>query len=514
MKLAARVGNILRKAATVLAPLAPYQWWPSVLESYTGAWQSNIEIHRPTVIANWAVFSCVTLIMGDVGKMPATVMQFNAATRIWDKTLNRPVLRKPNRYQTRIEFIRMWVASLLLHGNTYILKERDSERRIVALYILDPLRVKPLIADDGSVYYQLSEDLLSGLEESIVVPASELIHDRMHTLFHPLIGVSPIYACGVAAMQGAAIQNNSAQFFNNMSRPSGILTAPGSISTETSVRLKEYWTTNFSGTNAGKVAVVGDGLKYEAMTITAEDSQLIEQLKFTGEMICAVFHVPAYKIGLGPMPTANNTAALNQQYYEQALQPIVDNIELRLDEGLELEFPFETWLDESVLLRMDPSTRLDAHSKAIGGGWFAPNEARREENRPPVPGGDSPMMQQQNYSLIALAKRDEKSVDGSDNIQATAMNGAQVTSLQGLIVAAANGEIPAETARAAIQAAFPLLTSEQIDAMTAPLASFEPETPTPTTGAPANQPDDVDEEALTMSYVIGLRKELEHAPAA
>jgi HK97 family phage portal protein len=511
VNLTVRVGTFLRKAAAVLAPLSPYQWWPSVLESYTGAWQSNVTIDRPTVIANWAVFSCVTLIMGDVGKMPATVMQWNSQMKIWDKTLNRPVLRKPNRYQTRIEFIRMWVASLLLHGNTYILKERDSSGFIVALYILDPYRVKPLISADGAVYYQLAEDLLSGLEESLVVPASEIIHDRLHTLFHPLIGVSPIYACGVAAMQGAAIQNNSAQFFNNMSRPSGILTAPGSISTETSVRLKEYWTTNFSGTNAGKVAVVGDGLKYEAMTITAEDSQLIEQLKFTGEMICAVFHVPAYKVGLGPMPTANNTAALNQQYYEQALQPIVDNIELRLDEGLELEFPFETWLDESVLLRMDPWTRLDAHSKAIGGGWLAPNEARREENKPAVPGGDSPMMQQQNYSLIALQKRDERSVEESTDVQAAAMNGAQVTSLQGILLAAATGQLPPETARAAIQAAFPLLTPEQVNEMVAPLAEFEPAEPDPTPGQPT---DDVDEEALTMSYVIGLRKELDHARAA
>lgn len=512
MNLTVRVGTMLRKAASFLAPIAPYQWWPSVLESFTGAWQQNVVVDRATVIANWAVFSCVTLIMGDVGKMPATVRQFNQSLKVWEPTLLRPVLRKPNRYQTRIEFIRMWVASLLLHGNTYVLKQRDERGFVVALYILDPFRVRPLIAPDGSVYYSLSDDQLSGLEESLTVPASELIHDRMHTLFHPLIGVSPIYACGVAAMQGAAIQNNSAQFFNNMSRPSGILTAPGSISAETSARLKEYWETNFSGTNAGKVAVVGDGLKYEAMTINANDSQMIEQLKFTGEMICAVFHVPAYKIGLGPMPTANNLAALNQQYYEQALQPIVENIELRLDEGLELEFPFETWLDEAVLLRMDPSTRLDAHSKAIGGGWLAPNEARREENMAPVQGGDSPMMQQQNFSLVALQKRDEKSVDGSSDVQATAMNGAQVTSLQGLIVAAAEGSIPPETARAAIQAAFPLLTPAQIDAMIKPLAEFEPETPP--TAESATQPDEVDEEALTMSYLIGLRKELEHARAA
>jgi phage portal protein BeeE len=52
----------------------------------------------------------------------------------------------------------------------------------------------------------------------------------MITFWHPLVGVTPIYACGAAATQGSRIQANSAKFFENMSRPSGQLTAPGEIS--------------------------------------------------------------------------------------------------------------------------------------------------------------------------------------------------------------------------------------------------------------------------------------------
>lgn len=408
MNLTQLAGVLMHKAASYLAPISTHTWWPRILESYTGAWQANVTVDRRTVIENWAVFACVTLIAGDIAKMPARVMQFSKELKIFEPTLHRPVLRKPNRFQTRVEFFKSWVFSLLLHGNTYALKERDRDGKIVALYILDPTRVTPLIAPDGGVYYQLADDNLSGLDESVVVPASEIIHDRMYTIFHPLVGVSPIFACGVAAMQGAAIQDNSAKFFQNMSRPSGILTAPGSIAPETAARLKAAWETNFSGENIGKIAVVGDGLKYEAMTITASDAQMIEQLKFTGEMICATFHVPPYKLGLGPMPTTNNVAALNQQYYDQALQPITENMELRLDDGLELEFPFETWMDESVLLRMDPSTRLDSHIKSISGALLAPNEARRMENWAPQKGGDVLFLQQQNYSLEALAKRDAR----------------------------------------------------------------------------------------------------------
>jgi len=460
--------------------------WFKIFDTTPGAWQRDeAPADVGTVSRNWAVFSCVTLIAGDIAKMPARVMRFNAATKVWDATISRPVLRRPNHFQTRIDFFKCWVFSLLLQGNTYVLKERDENGFIIAMYILDPCRVTPLVASDGSgaIFYQLASDNLSGINETVTVPASEIIHDRLHTLWHPLIGVSPIYACAVAAAQGTAIQANSEKFFTNMSRPSGILTAPGAISPDTALRLKEKWEENFTGGNVGKVAVLGDGLKYEAMTISAVDSQLIEQLKFTGEMICAVFHVPPYKLGLGQMPTANNTGTLNQQYYDQCLQPITENMELRLDDGLELGFPFETWMDESVLLRMDPATRLEGHSSSVLGGWKAPDEVRREENMPPVPGGDTPYLQVQNHSLAALARRDAESV------------GTQVTALQGLIAAAAKGEIPVDTVRAAIAAAFPLLTPEQIDAMCKPLDEFEPPAPPePANDPPPEEPADPEEE--------------------
>lgn len=497
--------RVLSRAPVARQALYPadsstWRWnWPSVLESYAGAWQSNVTIDKTQVSAYWAVFACVTLIAKDIAKLPATVMQRDRTNGIFQPTSLRQVLRKPNHYQTWLEFAFNWIVCQLLHGNTYVLKERDARGFIVKMYILDPARVTPLIAKDGGVYYQLQADSLAGQAEAVIVPASEIIHDRMYTLYHPLIGVSPIYACGVGAMQGLAIQDNSAKFFQNMSRPSGILTAPGSISAETAARLKTSWESNYAGSNIGRVAVLGDGLKYEAMSVTASDAQLIEQLKMTGEMIAACYHVPGYKIGVGPMPTVNNTAALNQQYYDQCLQYLVEKMELRLDEGLEIEPPFETWLDLSGLLRMDPQARYQSYNEAIRGGWMAPNEARLQEDMVPVKGGETPYMQQQNYSLAALAFRDAKETrpteDGgaATDIQSSVMNGAQIAGLQALLAAVTAGELPPEAARAAISAAFPLLSAAQIDAMIEPLKQFEPPPP-PEPAVPAPAASDEGEE--------------------
>lgn len=383
--------------------------WHVIQESFGGAWQRDVVIDKEVVLSNWTVFACMTLIAGDVGKLPMRLME--QVDGIWQETSSpafSPVLRKPNGYQTRQKFIESWVLSKLSSGNTYVLKERDARKVVTALHVLDPTRVRPLVSKSGDVYYELQDDELAKLPEGLpAIPASEIIHDRMWCLFHPLVGLSPIFACGLAATQGLKIQGNSAKFFENMSRPSGILTAPSEISDETALRMKTEWEKNFGGDKIGRVAVLGDGLKYEAMSVNPVDAQMVEQMKLSGEMVCSVFHVPAYKVGVGPVPTYQNAEVLNQIYYSDGLQVQIEGIEALLDEGLGIETAgYATEFDLDYLLRMDSATQIKSLNEAVGGGWMSPNEARKKRGLPPVTGGETPYLQQQNYSLAALDKRD------------------------------------------------------------------------------------------------------------
>lgn len=388
--------------------------WFRIFESFAGAWQQNVVVDRDTVLSYSTVYACITLIAQDIGKLRIKLVE-QKASGIWKETtspLFTPLLRKPNEFQNRIKFVEYWVSSKLIHGNAYALKVRDGIGTVRKLYILDPTRVLPLVSDDGSVFYELKTDALSELREKVIVPASEIIHDPMVTLFHPLIGITPIYACGLAATQGVNIQRNSSRFFENQSQPGGILTAPGEIGDDTAARLKTYWQENFTGDNAGNIAVVGDGLKYEPLTINAVDAQLIDQLKMSAETVCSVFHVPGFMVGVGPMPALNNVETLTQQYYSQCLQSLIEALEISLDEGLGLGMGASTKLgtefDLDGLFRMDTTTRFRTYSEAIKGGWFSPNEARIKEDLEPAEGGDTPYMQQQNYALSALAQRDSE----------------------------------------------------------------------------------------------------------
>lgn len=390
-------------------------WLPIIRDHYPGAWQRNDEIDADTALTHHAVFACMTLIASDIAKLRLRLVERDE-DGVWtevERAAFSPLLRKPNHFQTRIQFVENWILSKLSSGNAYLLKQRDNRGVVTRLYVLDPLRVQPLVSESGDVFYRLSADNIARIEDDVVVPASEIIHDRMNCLYHPLIGLSPIMAAGLAALQGLSIQRDSASFFGNRSLPGGILSAPGAISDETAQRLKDYWETEFSGRSAGKVAVLGDGLNFVPMRMTATDAQLIEQLKWAADVVCSVFHVPPYKIGLGPMPTYANIQSLNVEYYAQALQILIESAEAALDEGLALPRNLGTEFEISGLLRMDSVTQMDVLEKAKSVMTLDERRAKLDLKR--IPGGDTIYLQQQDHSLEAIAARDSLLVEQASN---------------------------------------------------------------------------------------------------
>lgn len=376
------------------------------------AWQKDMVLDTDGVLSNPVVFACTTLIASDIAKCNIRLVEKMGG--IWEEAYSSsfsPVLRKPNRFQNPQQFLENWVLSKLIWGNAYILNETDSRNVVVRQYVLDPCRVVPLVSETGEVFYQLNRDDLTGLHEDFfAVPAEFIIHDRFNCLFHPLVGLPPLFASSLAATQGVKIQANSSKFFENMSRPSGILTAPGAITKEKADSIRTRWETNYGGDKVGKVAVLGDDLKYQALGVTAVDSQVVEQWKASAETICSTYHVPPFKVGVGAIPAGQKVEDLNRIYYSDCLQGLMDAIQDLQTVGLRLDSPKEgrtyaVQFDLDDLLRMDTATYANTIKILIDASIMSPNEGRKRFNLPPVDGGEAPLSQQQNWSLAQLADR-------------------------------------------------------------------------------------------------------------
>src|SRR5690606_37827926 len=185
--------------------------WRIISESFSGAWQRNIEEKRGDLITYPTLYACIFRISSDIGKLPFRLRVWENG--IWKNTTNAaysPVLNHPNGFQTPNQFREHWLLTKLVQGNAYILKRRDNRNEVIALYVLDPERVLPMVSDSGQVFYQLQIDSLNTLPEGypadqLIVPASEVIHDRCMTVHHPLVGVPPMAAAHWPALKNMKI---------------------------------------------------------------------------------------------------------------------------------------------------------------------------------------------------------------------------------------------------------------------------------------------------------------------
>lgn len=390
----------LASSFSAARPVGSGAWLPMVVrEPYTGAWQQNVEIRVDTALTNPSVFGCVTRIASDISKIAPLRLFARDDDDIWQETTNpaySPVLRKPNRYQTDQQFAEQWILSKLLHGNTYVLKERDERTVVNGLYLLDPQRVQALVAPDGSVYYQLYASDLAGIPEDLVVPARDMIHDRWNCAFHPLQGISPLYAAGGAALAGNSIQQMTINFFSQGGRPSGLLIAPTDIAQETAERIKDRW----RAVKPGEILVTGHGMKYEQVTSSASDSQVTEQLNLTEEAVATCFGMPISILNSSKQPPYANAEASQLQYRFQCLQPHFTSMAKCYDLGLELPSYLQTDWDYDELSWLDTATITKAAHDVLAAGIMSPNEARRKYfGLGPVKGGETPYLQQQYYPL-------------------------------------------------------------------------------------------------------------------
>lgn len=379
--------------------------WHVIGEPFAGAWQRNMEEKQGSLFLYPTLYACINRIACDIGKLRFVLRRSTGAVSdIIQDAPQYKVLRRPNQYQTEGQFREHWIISKLLHGNAYILLGRDSFGAVAAMHVLAPHRVLPMVTDEGEVFYRLQRSELSRAAD-ITVPASEIIHDRINPLFHPLIGIPPIAAANFPALKNLKILRNATSFFGNNQQPGGLLTAPAGMSQEDVTRLKEYWREEFSGDNVGRVAIIGADLRFTPFTMNSIDAQMVEQTRYSDEQICQPFGVPPFKVGIGTIPAGLGVDGLNQLYYADALQAHIEHMENLLTDNLKLDAGVYVELDIDALIRMDESKRADVETKLVAGKIKTPDEGRARFNLPPTGGGATLWGQHQDYPLGILAER-------------------------------------------------------------------------------------------------------------
>jgi len=372
-----------------------------------GAWQMgrNLGHTSQELIAFSAVYACINTIASDMSKLPVQVFAVDLSNGAMSERRTdyyTQLMNAPNQFMTCADFLYAFVQSYLMQGNAYAYCRRNARGEISEMHILNPYRVQPLIAEDGSIYYRCSQDYLAGIEPGQIVPERDMIHHRLPLLpGYPLVGVTPIFAAASSSAVGLKILQNSQTFFANSSRPSGALVTDKPVADDKSARIKQEWDEAFRGDQYGKIAILSNGFKWEPLTITAQDAQLIEQLRWSVEDVARVFRVPPFMLGDMQKVSYRNTEQLSRMYLNGCLSFHVVALEQRFARAFEFGPDFDFQFDLDELLRTEIDVRFGAYEKALNSGWQSINDVRAQEGLTPVKGGEVPRVQMQYVPIDA-----------------------------------------------------------------------------------------------------------------
>lgn len=397
MGVIAKVGvSLMRLIPKSLRPDRDHGGWLST-DWATNYWQLGAST---TGGMNNVVYSCVQAYAQTIAQLPSKHLRErpDGSFDSLRDTVPYRVLKKPNSYQSRSDFLLNMVYCLLYDGNAYAIAIRDGRGDVIQLHLVYPRSVSPMVAD-GEVYYHMSLNEIVGKDMSVIAPARDVLHVKLVTPDNPLRGQTPIYAAAMAISVNNATMGHQSAFFENMSRPSGILTTDEKLDAEQTQALRDRWEEVSKGIKSGKVPILSWGIKWQSLSLNSVDSQLIEALKFSVKDIARAFRIPLPLIGEEEGASYNNVYNLLSFWKASGLGFVIEHIEQAMANFFRLPDTEKIELDTDSLLRTDLKGRYDAITKGITGGLLAPNEGRRMEGLPAVQGGDMPRVQQQMVPL-------------------------------------------------------------------------------------------------------------------
>lgn len=311
------------------------------------------------------------------------------------------LLRNPNPAQTGIEFVSSIVLSLMYDGNFYAVIERNDRFEPIALWPLPSNRRRAVMATDGSIYYDVTGnyEFMDRGDLDGLYPARDVLHIKLPSRGDILNGETLVsYAAGAANLNSSILRNANA-FNTNGSQPSGVLATEQTLTGAQMKELRDRFADVTKGENRGGVPILGSGLKWYPMGVSAHDAQIVESYGMTVLDLCRIFRVPPQLLGLESNGAASSVEVLINQWRASGLLYFAELIEAAMEKSLRIDPSEEIRFDLANIARADSKTEMDTLAVAVQNGIYSPNEAREVVGMDAVPFGDSPRVQAQNVRL-------------------------------------------------------------------------------------------------------------------
>jgi HK97 family phage portal protein len=351
-----------------------------------------------------AVYAAVSIIAEAVGMLPIDLMRKDGenSVEVTDHPVAR-VLKKPNPIMNAVDQTTAIQGHGLQYGNGYEEIQRTEGGEPIALWPLRPDSTSPVAVDRDSerrIVYQTTVG-----SEQISLEPSNVIHIR-GLGFDGLRGYSPLFLARQGVGLGLALEEFGSKFFGNDAKSGGFLEHPGKLSDEAVARLQKQKEAQGGLSNAHRMKILEEGMKFNPTTISPEDSQFLMTRTFQVEEIARIYKVPLHMLQSQAKSTSWGSGiaqmSLGFAIYTLGVWLVRWEQELtwKLLKPEEIAQGYYIKINVNALLRADAKTRADVYTKALNTstGWMSRNEVRaledlnpdEIENTAPQPFGEAP----------------------------------------------------------------------------------------------------------------------------
>lgn len=345
-----------------------------------------------------AFHRCVELISSSVANLPISVLFIDKQGNKKQRNNHRLNVVFQNMLLTRYQFIHNIVKDVITSGNAFAYIHRDNGGNVKQITYLQPSEVQVVYNKQrGELYYQIPS-----ISKQQKIEPYDIIHLAQNSR-DGVVGASTLSLMNRTLKSAGYAEATALNLFeNNGQSPRGILTVESQISTKQREDIKKNWASNLSSNG---VCVLQGNMRYQSLSGTANDQQLLESRKFHQEQICQYMGVPPQLLGMGE---PKNIEELTNQFLMFTLQPIITLIEEEFTRKLFApnEKNFRIDLDENAMLRMTASTKSTYYSSLIQNGIISINECRSELGYESIKDGDK--------HIIAYTDIEQNTINNSD----------------------------------------------------------------------------------------------------
>ena len=349
------------------------------------------------------VWACVDLITKTLASMPMQIFEIKKNKREISRGSNLWTLLhdSPNALMTPFEFYRALLLDLILRGNGYAVVDRNGSGEVVAMFPIsaDQVTVQTVEKSENQIeiiyQYQLNGQLYQFAPERIL---------HLKGMGKGLIGLSNLEFMRPNLDESIKMQENSALLFGNGSSAKGILTVDHNLDDSARKKLAK----KYSGIqlyNESGLWILPADMRYQQVSLSPADTELLESRRFSVEEICRWFGVPEVLIN----GSSDKVEEAMDLFYKTTIRPLAINIEQAIRKSIFTADQREKYTCEfnlDAMLRASLSSRAEVYAKMVQNGLKTRNECRELENDAPLDGGDGLTVQNNLVPIDQLGQID------------------------------------------------------------------------------------------------------------